>query len=356
MIKIKYFSFIAILYLSVFLSSCDDTININADYTITPVVFGLLDHADSIHYIKITKTFLGDGDNNEFAKIPDSSYFKQVDAKIIELKDEVETGREWNLRDSTVLTKEDGVFYNPSQKVFVFYEKDLKEDHQYKLEAILNEGEYIIDATTSLIDGFSYNPFFLNNPNLTFASSNGSYIQSAVRYSEGKNATGYQTKLIIKYLVTYNDNSTEVKSLTWSAAANNGFSDGEINPQNPVTNRTVSFRGQDFYNFVSAQISVNPEVKKRNIIDIDVVTEIGHEDLLKYIEVSQPASGLAQTTPLFTNINGGLGLFSSRHIARRTGMGLSSGSTEVLCTAEPTNIYKFCSTLQVHNTKFFFCN
>ncbi|MFK8045531.1 MAG: DUF4249 family protein [Crocinitomicaceae bacterium] len=355
MTKIRFSSIIAILTLSVFFTSCDDTININADYSVTPVIFGILDHGDSIHYIKITKTFLGDGDNNEFAKIPDSSYFRQVDAKIIELKDEVETGRQWILKDSTVLTKEDGVFYNPSQKVFVFYEKELKEDHQYKLEAILNEGEYTVDATTSLIDGFKYDNFFLSTESLTFAASNGNNLSFPIRYKEGRNATSYQTKIVINYSETYINNTTEIKSIVWSAAANNGFGDGEINPDNP-TNRSITFRGQDFYNFVSAQLNVDENVTNRKLIDVDIITEIGHEDLMKYIEVSQPSSGLAQTTPLFTNVNGGLGLFSSRHIASRLGMGLTSGSIEVLCTREPTNIYKFCSTLPVHSSKFFYCN
>jgi hypothetical protein len=353
--KNTIYSFLFLIFLVIGISSCDDKININADYTTTPVVFALLDHADSIHYIKITKTFLGNGNNYDFAKVPDSSYFREVDAKIIELKDGEKTGREWQLRDSTVLTKKEGIFYNPEQKVYVFYEKGLLEDHEYRLEADLNEGAYQIDATTTLIDGFAYNSFFLNNPDFTFASASGSYIDSYVRYSEGLHAAGYQTRLYINYKEVYQDDTEAIKQIVWSARSNNGFDTEDINPDNPDANRSVAFRGESFYSFVSSQLEVDPNVKRRNIIDIDVVTEVGHEDLMKYIEVSKPSTGLAQTTPLFTNVNGGLGLFSSRHLARRTGMGLSSTSTEILCTNEPTNIYKFCSTLPTHNGEFFSC-
>ena len=344
---------ISILILSVF-AACNDKININADYTTTPVIFGLLDQNDSIHFIKITKTFLGEGNNFDFAKVPDSSYFNEVDAKVIELKEGEPTGREWALRDSTVLTKKDGVFYNPEQKVFVFYEKNLLEDHEYKLEAILNEGEYFVDATTTLIDGFKYDSFFLNNPNFTFAASSGNTIDSYVRYFEGKNALGYQTKLIINYKEVYQDDSEALKIIVWAGKEDNGFT-SDINPDNPKT-RAVAFRGQDFYNFISAQLDVDNNVKSRNIVDIDVVTEVGHKELMKYIEVSEPSSGLAQSTPLYTNVNGGLGLFSSRLIARRNGMGLTASSIEILCTNEPTNVYEFCSTLAIHNGEFFSCN
>ena len=354
MLKLNFKSFLLGLLIFAGITSCDDKININADYTVTPVVFGLLDQLDSIHYIKITKTFLGEGNNYDFAKVPDSSYFNQVDAKVIELKDGEVTGREWQLHDSTVFTKKEGVFYNPEQRVYVFYEKNLLGDHEYKLEAILNEGEYLIDATTTLIDGFKYDNFFLNNPALTFASTNGSSIPSYVGYFEGKNGLGYHTRLIINYLEVYQDGSEAVKSIIWSAAQNNGFNDGDINPDNPAA-RSIVFRGQDFYNYISAQLDVNPDVERRNIIDIDVVTEVGHTELMKYIEVSEPTSGLAQTTPLYTNINGGLGLFSSRTIARRDGMGLSTSSTEVLCTFPPTNVYKFCSTLPIHNGEDWYC-
>lgn len=356
MTRIKFLSVFASFVLLVVFTSCDDEININADYTVTPVIFGLLDHADSIHYIKITKTFLGEGDNYEFAKVPDSSYFKQVDAKVIELKDDIATGREWILKDSTVYTKNDGVFYNPEQKVFVFYEKNLKEDHEYKLEATLNEGEYFIDATTTLIQDFHYSSFFANTPNLSFAAASGSHLDFYIRYSEGYNALEYQTKITINYTETYNDNSTTNKSITWSAKGNNGFADGDVNPDKPDLNRSIRFRGQEFFSFIDVQLSSDDNVKNRRIVDIDVITEIGHKELIKYIEVSQPSTSLAETTPLYTNINGGLGLFSSRHIARRNGMGLTAGTIEVLCTNEPTNIYKFCSTLLEHNGKFFSCN
>ena len=337
-------------------NSCKSKLSLNADYTTTPIIFGLLDPNDTIHYIKITKTFLGDGNNYEFAKVPDSSYFKQVDAKVIELNNGTPTGREWTLYDTTILNKEAGVFYYPSQKVYIFHEPNLVEKYDYKLEAIFNEGAYKIDATTSLVDGFDYSSNFLDQSKITFANGNGNYTSLFIRYKEAYNAIGYQTRLYINYKEFYNDNTSAIKQLVWSAQANNGKSESDINPNSPDLTAQVTFAGESFYQFMASSIQENAAVTHRQMIDIKVVTEVGHTDLMKYISVGEPNSSLSQSTSLFTNINGGLGLVSSRVIESRSNMPLFPGSIEELCTGIHTNALKFCSTEPQHSSEFFYCN
>ncbi|MFK8037990.1 MAG: hypothetical protein AB8B74_06860 [Crocinitomicaceae bacterium] len=363
MLKDKLSLLILSLVFIISFNSCDDKININADYSATPIVFSLLDHRDSVHLVKITKTFLGDGNNYDFAKVADSSYWKQVDAKIVELNEGVATGREWALKDSTIKDKNSGIFYGPEQRVYVFYENGLKEDHQYKLEATLDEGDYSIDATTDLIDGFKYSTFFTGNPgspppNLSFGSVSSAgvvnYNFSFVRYSEGKYGAGYQTRLIFRYKENYLDGTEAIKEIIWNAKENNGFDD--IDPEFPKPSRSVSFAGEGFYTFIASKITSNDNIDTRQFVDIDVITEVGHIDLMDYIEILKPSTGIAQNQPLYTNINGGLGLFSSRTVARVNNIGLTAGSIEVLCTRGETGALKFCSTNQEHNSESFFCN
>ncbi len=354
-----FYSLLACFIFAFGFSSCNEKIDINADYDVTPVIFGLLDHHDSIHYVKITKTFLGEGNNYDFAKVPDSSYFTNVEAKVIELLDGEKTGREWMLKDSTINTKKDGIFYNPEQRVYVFYEKNLLEDHEYKLEAILNEGQYMVDATTALINGFKYNSP-ITNPNyfFTFGNKNGSNINYQTRfvnYSEGFNGLGYQTRLIIKIKEKFIDGSEEIKEIVWSAETNNGKDVNDVKPDNPQSSESISFSGQEFFNVIAGNIDENPDVDSRQFVSIDIVTEVGHSELMKYIDVSKPNSGIAQSVQLYTNINGGLGLFSSRHIARKNNVGISPSTIQVLCQVAPTNTLKFCSTDPSHIGELFYC-
>lgn len=109
---IKKLTLLSIVGVSFVWSSCETDFSLNGDYEITPVVFGLLDHTKSTHIIKITKAYMGDGDNLVYAQEEDSNYFETVDARVIEFKNGNETGRSWQLHDSVITNKDtSGIFY-----------------------------------------------------------------------------------------------------------------------------------------------------------------------------------------------------------------------------------------------------
>ena len=62
--------------LVVFFASCKTEVDLNAPYKNTTIIFGLLDAEQDVQFIKINKTFLGEGDNNAYAAIRDSSEYK----------------------------------------------------------------------------------------------------------------------------------------------------------------------------------------------------------------------------------------------------------------------------------------
>ena len=53
------------------LQSCNQDIDITGDFEETAVVYGLIDQADSVHLIKITRAFIGPGNALEISTIPD---------------------------------------------------------------------------------------------------------------------------------------------------------------------------------------------------------------------------------------------------------------------------------------------
>ncbi len=53
---IKLFSAFSII---VILFSCNEQIELSGDFKETTIVYGLLDHSDSMHYVKITRAFIG---------------------------------------------------------------------------------------------------------------------------------------------------------------------------------------------------------------------------------------------------------------------------------------------------------
>jgi len=57
---------------------------------------------------------------------------------------------------------------------------------------------------------------------------------------------------------------------------------------------------------------------------------VGSEDLETYINVNKPITGIVQERPQFTNINNGIGLFSSRFKKIRFDYDLTSSTLDYL--------------------------
>jgi len=173
------------IYLILFMGgliSCSEKIDLLGDYQETAVVYGLLDHADSMHYVKITRAFIGPGSAVDIAQIPDSSYFDQVNATVSEFVNGIQT-RVWILKDTIITDKNtNGAFYAPEQKVYYFktlptgpnetqqgnpstLNASLNKDATYKLTVDIDNGKFVVNGNTDLVHGLS-SPS--NSQNFTF--------------------------------------------------------------------------------------------------------------------------------------------------------------------------------------------
>jgi hypothetical protein len=331
-------------------TSCEKDFSLNGTYKRTPVIFGLIDQSDSIHMLRITRTYLGDGDNNEYAKIPDSNYFDVVDAKIYELNGG-DTVRFWQLHDTLITNKDEGTFYGPEQKMYTFFANDLVGEYTYKFSGNFDEGKYEANAEIELIHGIAYTgawqAFY---PDLNFANANSSTSNTYPIFrpttAGGSNIALRKTKLEINYRVEYNDGSTALKQIVWSKP-----NESELNVQ-------FNFLGEEFFQTIKNNIDTDANVASRTIIDVNVVTVMIDANTQTYMDVSQPVSAISQSKPQFTNINsedGALGLFASRHVISIK-LPLSTNSIKELCSGQYTGSLGFCSDLPVHSGEAWYCN
>ena len=337
-------------------NSCETDFSLNGNYQIQPVVFGLLDHKQDVHMIKITKAFLGDGDNLDYAQNPDSSYFNQVDAVIIEYKDEVATGRSWTLHDTIVTNKStDGLFYGPDQKAYVFYESTLDSTATYELTVTLEGGAHVVTGTTTLIDKFKLSGTVLNPlykiqfaPNTVNEDSD--YDDWTFTVTEGLHAARYNYQYTINWQETYADMTTA----NFSATRNNGDEFQTQSPDNPQV-QIASFSGLDFYQFIDQSVVDDPNVIQRKFTGLDLQISVAHEDLNQFMEVGEPVTGIAQVQPEFTNLTGGRGLFSSRIVFQMDDFQLNPASVKELCTGLYTGDLLFCSEDPQHMSETWYC-
>jgi len=332
---LKKVAFMSLVVSFLGMTSCETDFSLNGDYQLTPVVFGLLDQNDSIHMIKITKAFLGDGNNLEYAQIADSSYFKQVDARIVELNESGNTtGRSWDLKDSIITGKStDGVFYAPDQKIYYFEANDLVGTNSYRLEADLNEGALSISAETTLINGFLV-PNSIKNliSTLNFAQftviDDGDYINMTFDFSL-VNAANSELGYTMRWTEYYLDGDSA------------SFSKRKFETRSTDASKPMLLAGASFYKWVGETVPDDDQVDYRTMDGIDIHFAFGHEVLKQFMDVSDPVTGVAQIQPTFTNINGGYGLFSARFQYTRFGLPLGSTSAKELREGRYTYTKKF---------------
>jgi len=351
----KKFFAVPVLGIAVLVGSCQaEDFSLNGDYEITPVVFGLLDHSKDVHIIKITKAFMGDGDNLVYAQNPDSSYFETVDAKVVEFDDGVATGREWQLHDSIITNKDtSGIFYAPEQKVYVFYESDLDSTMEYELTVIINEGEHEVHGMTELIHGFKVASNVYIMSEIAFAgntiANDQDYLSWNFQVFEAYNGKRYTYKYTIRWTETYADNSTA----SFSASRNNGNVE-QVDPEVPLSH-LASFSGLDFYTWIGSVIPDDPNVIKRKFDGLDLRITVAHNEFDQYLDVSQPVTSIAQVQPIYTNLSGGLGLFSSRQIFELYDFDLNKASRKELCKGSKTGHLWFCSSNPADVGESFYC-
>ncbi|MEO9533076.1 MAG: hypothetical protein ABJG68_09075 [Crocinitomicaceae bacterium] len=352
----KLIAFVALITGTLSFTACETDFSLNGDYEIQPIVFGLIDHTDDVHLIKITKAFLGDGDNLVYAQNPDSNYFNQVDGKVIEFLDGEATGREWVLTDTIIATKDaDGLFYGPEQKIYKFYADDLDSSATYNLELEIENGAHQVTGTTELISrfktsksGLEISPVF----KLTFAPSTVSedddYSKWVFGITEGKNAAAYTFFYSMRYQEEYADASTQNFEIT-----HNFYETEQDKPQTP-SSQQVNVDGLDFYTWVEGEILPDPNVVRRRFIGIDFKIGVAHYEFQQYMDVSQPVTGIAQVQPEFTNLTGARGLFSSRIIMDINNFLLDGNSMEQLCVGLHTGGLAFKSDYPEHMGENFY--
>jgi hypothetical protein len=352
----KIVAFVALLIGAVTFTGCETEFSLNGDYEIQPIVFGLLDHTDDVHLIKITKAFLGDGDNLVYSQIPDSNYFNQVDAKVIEFLDGEATGREWVLTDTIIATKSsDGIFYGPEQKVYKFYEDDLDSSATYNLEIDLENGAHQVSGSTELISrfktsksGLSISPIFKLTLAPSTVSEDDDYSKWVFGINEGRNAAAYSFFYSLRYQEEYADATTQNFEIT-----RNFLNTEQDKPLTPSTQQ-INLSGLDFYSWIEEAILPDVNVVRRRFQAVDFRIAVAHYEFQQYVDVSAPVSGIAQVQPEFTNLTGARGLFSSRVILDINNFLLDGNSMEQLCIGLYTGGLAFKSDYPEHNGESFY--
>lgn len=289
--------------------SCKTDFEINAPYNDIPVVFAALDQTVDTQYVKINKTFIGDGNNTLYANINDSILFPNLSATVDEVKDGSVTNS-YALSEKWVKNIDAGIFNTDSQKVYYFVPNGgLDIEATYKLTLNIDEGRKIATAETELVDVFDVTQLFKQQlyAGVGFRNADG-YSTVLFGWKSAKGAIIYEPNLTFNYDVIYNDGSVVSKSIYWS------FGVVTANSANGGEDLSKEIQGDAFYSFIASNLNNvdQSNINKRVLTGLVFNVAAAGEDLSTYISVNLPSNSIVSDRPTFSNIDGGLGIFSSR--------------------------------------------
>lgn len=295
------------LFSASLLFGCSTDFDINAEWKDITVVYCLLNQNDSVHYVKVNKAFLGEGNALTMAADADScTYGNNLEVSMEERIDGVLT-HTWYLDTTTIYNKEAGVFYYPQQVVYKLkaYLDTLDQNAKYKLIVKNKKTGKLVYSETPLVQTFNIVKPAVGQT-AVFHSTN----PYPVKWYSGVNGRLYQVVIRFNYWeknINYPSDSS-LLHINWSLGSFNAV--GLEGNEEMSTN----YSGDAFFRYLEAQIPQNNDIVRRVAVpNVTFIFTVAADDFYTYMEVNKPASGIVQEKPEFTNISNGIGIFSSRY-------------------------------------------
>lgn len=318
-----------------------------ADYQETPVVYGLLNAQETRHFIRIQKGFLIEGNAYVAGGVPDSIYYPDVlTVKLTNLN----SGQDFNLSRingdtlNPPLAKDSGAFAK-SPNILYTFNGNLNSSDSYKLEIINNENGKQIFASTSLVKDFSvFLP--LRGTRLNLISVN----PPPIRWNLAENGKLYDFTVRIHF--------TEHK-ISDAGYSKDTFIDVpflRLEPEDYVTGGyyEARFSSDIVLRYMATRLKADNDLYREydKVKGMHFIFGVGGTELGKYISSRYAQGGITsnEALPPYTNVDGGVGLLSSRYFKTVDSLFLSNDGIDSLACQEVMKPLRFKN----HNGVF--CN
>lgn len=309
------------------LFACDNELDLTAEWKDIPIIHGMLSAQDEVHYIRIEKAFLDEEISAlELAQNPDSIYYTDALVQIERPTFNSTITLERIDASKEGIPREEGIFANAPNVLYRFETPEtepLEGGESLRLSIRTSElaeevtAETVVVGALELVDG---------QPGERI---NWEYDRvSRFAWRPDPNAYIYDVRLLINYEETVEGSNSEfeLKQVEWKLAENlvrTSFSEN--------TRERIEILGEDFFRFLEGVLEPG-ETKIRRFVDMEFVVTAGGEELVEFIRIQQANTGItsSQVVPTFTNINGGIGLFTSRNRAFRKNIDISAVALDSL--------------------------
>jgi hypothetical protein len=301
--KIQFYLLIGSFLIS---TSCSTEFDIDANWKDIALVYGILNQNDTAHYIKLNKVFLGDQDAYFMAAQADSVYYSEARvflepmANGNNLFDYSGNKIRYELWETYEIQKDSGIFFDDYNLLYKT-KQQLNASYEYKLNIEI-PGKDPITSQTSLVQNITVKKPNTNPATKITFSNLYEYMNYEVEIETSPDGAMYG--LVVRfYYREFTPEGTIDKYIDWNQPSKKKGSSSKL---------VWDLSGESFYSYLNFNIPQGNIETTRKAIKIDFIFMVAGEELVAFIEVNGPSDGIVQERPAFTNIDNGIGVFSSR--------------------------------------------
>ena len=307
-----------LLGLVLLFTACEVEFSPNAEWKNVPVVYCLLDQDDDTTWVRVQRCYLSDENVYSFGSVSDSINYPQGSISVTLLAYDGETLKDSMDFEYVVRDHDGGNFASQSQPLYrCFTQGRLKENYRYKLMVRNADGTVLASSElislikkpegdifrkptlTSLPDGRTMGQFGFYDQNA------GSTEYCRIEWAPFENARLYQPK--VRFYYEEQGERKYVDVLCQKVKSGNGNS-----------SIGIFYPRYTFLEDLKAKL-VDDTCRKVYLKYVDLYVTSCSEDMNAYLATAVSGGTLGQEVELYSNINGGIGVFAARrtHVCKR---------------------------------------
>lgn len=324
-------------------AGCSTDIDINADYEEVMIVYGLLDYTQPVQYIRVQKGYLDANTSAlDIAKNPDSTYYNPEDI-IVQL--EVAGSGNFETLSPDTFPKNTGIFSN-EKNILYTYNRALDPSKTYNLRIENTVTGNVVTSSSPVVQDFSLQ----SPPNDTTLAYQISFVdrdirtnvprQVEVQFISPAGGKVYEGIFRFHYIEFRPGEPADTTYIDWPV-----FSDITSSTTNGGQVISYKFTGQNFYPYLAGKLEASPEITRKPLDNPGeyIITSGGEVlwDLIRVNTQGQTGITAVEAQPDFTNIEGGLGIFSTRSVKHRPNLFFRASSLDSLACGSNTAALNF---------------
>lgn len=307
--------FLLLVATGAFFFGCSSDLDVTAPYKEITVVYSLLNKNDNIHWVKINKAFLGDGDAFVYAQIADSTEYTEAqltDAHVEKVDADGNVIQSIPLQDTILTDRPEGIFTWPAHKMYFFRgdQSNGRLDVNYRYRIVANAKGNHVEAITQLVNDVT--PYATTNSSTSLISfrQNNAYQSYPIKWETTLNGRRYEAYYRFSYDEVRTNGDIFPKHFdTFVGSVISSSAPGQVDQ--------VSLSGELFFQTVATRVAQLTDVdeglvQKRIFRGVEFFWWVAAPELHTYLQLANPISGIVEERPDYSNVTGGYGLFSSR--------------------------------------------